>query len=62
MTLRQIRTQIQARQRKYAKELLIYRLRRQAEQVYNHWARAVGDRPSPIPSSGSSPLPASSYL
>ena len=47
MTLRQIRTQIQTRQRKYAKELLIYRLRRQADQVYNHWARAVGDRQEP---------------
>ena len=47
MTLRQIRTQIQTRQRKYAKELLIYRLRRQADQVYNHWAPAVGDRQEP---------------
>ena len=47
MTLSQIRTQIQALQRKYAKELLIYRLRRQADQVYNHWARAVGDRQEP---------------
>ena len=47
MTLSQIRTQIQALQRKYAKELLIYRLRRQADQVYNQWARAVGDRQDP---------------
>ena len=47
MTLRQIRTQIQTRQRKYAKELLIYRLRHQADQVYNHWARAVGHQQEP---------------
>ena len=47
MTLRQIRTQIQTRQRKYGKELTIYRLRRQADQVYDQWARAIGYQQEP---------------
>ena len=47
MTLSQIRTQIRALQLKYGKELTIYRLRRQAEQVYNQWARAVGHQQEP---------------
>ena len=47
MTLSQNRSQIEVLQRKYAKELAIVRLRRQAEQVYNQWARAGGDQQEP---------------
>ena len=45
MTLGQIRSQIEALQRKYAKELAIVRL--QAEQVCHQWARAIGDQQEP---------------
>ena len=47
MTLSQIRNQIDSLQRKYARELAIYRLRRQAEEICEQWERAVGDRQDP---------------
>ena len=47
MTLGQIRNQIEALQRKYAKEFAIVRLRRQAEEICEQWERAVSDRQEP---------------
>ena len=47
MTLSQIRNRIQALQLKYAKELAVYRLRRQAEEICDQWERAGGDRQDP---------------
>ncbi len=47
MTLGQIRNRIQALQLKYAKELAVYRLRRQAEEICHQWERAGGDRQDP---------------
>ena len=39
MTLSQIRNRVQALQRKYAKELAVYRLRRMAEEIFHDWKR-----------------------
>ena len=47
MTLSQIRREIEALKRKYAKELAIVRLRRQAEEVCDQWERAVNDQQEP---------------
>ena len=47
MTLSQIRREIEALKRKYAKELAILRLRRQAEEVCDQWERAVNDQQEP---------------
>ena len=47
MTLGQIRSQIEALKRKYAKELAIVRLRRQAEEICDQWERAVSDQQDP---------------
>ena len=47
MTLSQIRREIEALKRKYAKELAIVRLRRQAEEVCDQWERAVSDQQEP---------------
>ena len=47
MTLSEIKREIRSLQRKYHKEIAIYRLRRASEEVYNDYARAVGDRQDP---------------
>ena len=47
MTLSQIRKEVNALKRKYAKQITIYRLRRVSEEIYNDYARAVGDRQDP---------------
>ena len=47
MTLSEIRREIRSLQRKYHREIAIYRLRRASEEVYNDYARAVGDRQDP---------------
>ncbi len=47
MTLSQIRREIEALKRKYANELAILRLRRQAEEVCHQWERAVSDQQEP---------------
>ena len=63
MTLGQIRREIEALKRKYAKELTILRLRRQAEEVCDQWERAVNDQqepPQPHAVVGRWPPPASS--
>ena len=41
MTLPQIRNQIQALQRKYARELAIYRLRRLFQELSDEWAATI---------------------
>ncbi len=46
-TLSEIRKEIRALQRKYHRQLTIYRMRRVTEQVYNDYARAVGDQQEP---------------
>ena len=46
-TLSQIRREIRALQRKYHRELTIYRMRRVTEQVQHDYARAVADRQEP---------------
>ncbi len=46
-TLSEIRREIRALQRKYHRQLTIYRMRRVTEQVYNDYARAVGDQQEP---------------
>ena len=43
MTLSQIRNQVRALQRKYAKELAVYRLRRMAEEIFHDWNATVAD-------------------
>ena len=47
MTLSQIRREIEALKRKYAKELAILRLRRQAEEICDQWERAVNEQQDP---------------
>ena len=47
LTLNQIKKEVDALKRKYAKEIAIYRLRRVSEEIYNDYARAVGDRQDP---------------
>jgi len=47
LTLSQIRREIRALQRKYHRELAIYRMRRITEQVHYDYARAVADRQDP---------------
>ena len=47
LPLSQIRKEVDALKRKYAKEIAIYRLRRVSEEIYNDYARAVGDRQYP---------------
>ena len=47
MTLSQIREEVNALKRKYAKEIAIYKMRRVSEEIYNDYARAVGDRQDP---------------
>ena len=46
-TLSEIRREIRALQRKYHKELAIYRMRRATEEVHHDYARAVADRQEP---------------
>ena len=46
-TLSQIRRAIRALQRKYHRELAIYRMRRITEQIHHDYARAVADRQDP---------------
>ena len=46
-TLSEIRREIRALQRKYHKELSIYRMRRVTEEVHHDYARAVADRQDP---------------
>ena len=46
-TLSQIKREIRALQRKYHRELTIYRMRRVTEQVQHDYARAVADRQQP---------------
>ena len=46
-TLSEIRREIRALQRKYHRELAIYRMRRVTEQVHHDYARAVADRQDP---------------
>ena len=51
MTLSEIKREIRALQRKYHREIAIYRMRRVADEVCNDYARAVGDRqdlPNPL--------------
>ena len=44
MTLSQIRNQVHSLQRKYAKELAVFRLRRLAREISEDWAVAIADR------------------
>ena len=46
-TLSEIRREIRSLQRKYHKELSIYRMRRVTEEVHHDYARAVADRQEP---------------
>ena len=46
-TLSEIKREIRALQRKYHRELTIYRMRRVTEQVQHDYARAVADRQEP---------------
>ena len=46
-TLSEIRREIRALQRKYYRELTIYRMRRVSEEVHHDYARAVADRQDP---------------
>ena len=46
-TLSEIRKEIRSLQRKYHRELAIYRMRRVTEQVHHDYARAVADRQEP---------------
>ena len=46
-TLSEIRREIRALQRKYHRELTIYRMRRVSEEVHHDYARAVADRQDP---------------
>jgi hypothetical protein len=46
-TLSEIRREIRALQRKYHRELAIYRMRRVTEAVHHDYARAVADRREP---------------
>ena len=51
MTISQIRNQIHRLQRKFAKELAVYRLRQVAEDVADAWELAIADReelPQPL--------------
>ena len=51
MTISQIRNQIHRLQRKFARELAIYRLRQVAEDVADAWELAIADReelPQPL--------------
>ena len=43
MTLSQIKNQVRALQRKYAKELAVYRLRRMAEEIFHDWNATVAE-------------------
>ena len=49
-TLSQLRRRVDALKRKYARELAVVRLRRQAEEFSHRWARDVADR-KPAPQS-----------
>ena len=46
-TLSEIRREIRALQRKYHRELTIYRMRRVTEEVHHDYARAVADQQEP---------------
>ncbi len=46
-TLSEIRKEIRALQRKYHRQLTIYRMRRVTEQVHHDYARAVADQQDP---------------
>ncbi len=46
-TLSEIRREIRALQRKYHRQLTIYRMRRVTEQVHHDYARAVADQQEP---------------
>ena len=46
-TLSEIRREIRALQRKYHKEISLYRMRRVTEQVHHDYARAVADQQEP---------------
>ena len=43
MTLSQIKNQVRALQRKYAKELAVHRLRRMAEEIFHDWNATVAE-------------------
>ena len=47
MTLSEIKREIRALQRKYHREIAIYRMRRVSEEIYNDYARALGDQQDP---------------
>ena len=47
MTLSDIKREIRALQRKYHREIAIYRMRRVSDEIYNDYARAVGDQQDP---------------
>ena len=46
-TLSEIRREIRALQRKYHKEISLYRMRRVTEEVHHDYARAVADQQEP---------------
>ena len=51
MTLSQIRNQVHSLQRKFAKELAVYRLRQLAEEIADDWAIATAEKeelPQPL--------------
>ncbi len=47
LTLSEIKREIRALQRKYHREIAIYRMRRASEEVCNDYARAVADQQDP---------------
>ena len=50
MTLSQIRNQVHSLQRKFAKELAVYRLRQLAEEIADDWAIATAEKEElPLP-------------
>ena len=54
MTLSQIRNQVNSLERKFAKELAVYRLRRIAEEIATDWEISMSEKeqlPQPLPGS-----------
>ena len=47
MTISEIKREIRALQRKYHREIAIYRMRRVTEEVHHDYARAVADQQDP---------------
>ena len=66
MTLSQLRNRVRALQRKYARELAIYHLRKLAREISDECAVAVADGEelphNPCRSSGGWPIPESSSI